>query len=89
MLEMIVVYEHSCPVCNMMRPIVEEIEKDSADKVSVTWIDAETALEVMEQYGIQIVPTYIFMQNQVEVARMEGMIGEHVLRKRIDNEVRL
>lgn len=86
MLEMIVVYAHWCPICNMMMPIVEEIETDSADKVSITWIDVEKSPEAIEQYGIEIVPTYILMRKQVEVARMAGMIGEQVLRKRIDDE---
>lgn len=89
MLEMIVVFAHWCPTCNMMLPIVEEIESDYVDKLRMTWIDVDKSPEVIEQYEIQIVPTFILMREQKEVARMAGMIGENVLRKRIDDEDRL
>lgn len=89
MLEMIVVFAHWCPTCNMMLPIVEEIEKDFFDKVTMTWIDIDTYPDVIEQYNIQIVPTFIILREQIEVVRMAGMIGENVLRKRISDEDRL
>ena len=89
MLEMIVVFAHWCPTCNMMLPIVEEIESDYVDKLRMIWIDVDKSPEVIEQYEIQIVPTFILMREQKEVARMAGMIGENVLRKRIDDEDRL
>lgn len=89
MLKMIVVFAHWCPTCNMMLPIVEEIETDLSDKVTMTWIDVDEHPDVIEQYKIQIVPTFIIMREQMEVARMAGMIGENVLRKRISDEDRL
>lgn len=89
MLEMIVVFAHWCPTCNMMLPIVEEIETDYVDKLRVIWIEIDKHPEAIEGYGIQIVPTFILMRKQKEVARMAGMIGEDVLRKRIDDEDRL
>ena len=72
-----------------MLPIVEEIEKDFFDKVTMTWIDIDTYPDVIEQYNIQIVPTFIILREQIEVVRMAGMIGENVLRKRISDEDRL
>ena len=84
MLEMIIVYAHWCPICNMMRPIAEEIEQDYADKIHVEWIDIEKHPDVIEKYGIQIVPTFILMKEKKEMGRMAGMIGEDVLRERIE-----
>lgn len=89
MLEMIVVFAHWCPTCNMMLPIVEEIAADYVKKVKTTWIDVDQHPEVIEKYEIQIVPTYILLHGQKEVARMAGMIGENILRKRLDDEDRL
>lgn len=86
MLEMIVIFAHWCPTCNMMMPLVEEIETDYADKVKMTWIDVDKHPEVIEEYKVQIVPTFILMKEQAEIARMAGMIGENILRKRIEHE---
>lgn len=86
MLEMVVIFAHWCPTCNMMLPIVEELEADYADKVRIIWIELDKHPEVIEKYGVQIVPTFILLKEQKEVARMAGMIGENILRKRIENE---
>lgn len=86
MLEMVVVFAHWCPTCNMMMPIAEEIAEDYADKMQTIWIDVDQQPEVIEKYEIEIVPTFILMREQKEVARMAGMVGENILRKRIDYE---
>lgn len=85
MLEMIVVFGHWCPICNMMMPIVQELEVDYADKIQIIWIDVEQHPEVIEEYEIQIVPTFIFQKEEKEVVRMAGMIGEEVLKERIES----
>ena len=89
MLEMIVVFAHWCPTCNMMLPIVEEVDADYTGKIQMNWIDVEQHPEVIEEYEIQIVPTFIMRREQKEVARMAGMIGENVLRERIEHEIRV
>ena len=86
MLEIIVIFAHWCPTCSMMMPIVEELEADYVDKVKIIWIEADKHPEAIEQYEIQIVPTFIFMREQKEVARMAGMIGENILRERIEQD---
>ncbi len=87
MLELIVVFAHWCPTCNMMLPIVEELEKDYKDKMGLRWIDIDKYPKVVEEYGIEIVPTFILRRGNVELVRMAGMIGENILRKRIKHEI--
>jgi thioredoxin 1 len=69
-----------------MLPIVEEIETEYLERVKVIWIEFDKHPEVVEQYKIEIVPTFIILRENTEVARMAGMIGENILRKRIENE---
>ena len=69
-----------------MLPIVEEIETEYLERVKVIWIEFDKQPEVVEQYKIEIVPTFIILRENTEVARMAGMIGENILRKRIENE---
>lgn len=88
-LEMIIVYAHWCPICNMMMPIAEELEIDYREKMRMVWIDVQEQPEVFETYGIEVVPTFIIRCNQKEIARMSGMIGENILRERIEDEIRL
>ena len=87
MLEMIIIFAHWCPVCNMMLPVAEEIEADYKGQLKVTWIDAEEHPELLEVYEIQIVPTFILQREGNEIARMAGMIGEDILRARINASI--
>ena len=87
MLEMIIIFAHWCPICNMMLPVAEEIEADYKGQLKVTWIDAEEHPESLEAYEIQIVPTFILQRDGNEIARMAGMIGEDILRDRINASI--
>ena len=84
MLEMIVVFAHWCPTCKMMMPLIEEVAEDYKEQIETTWLDMDKYPEVIEPYEIQIVPTLILKCEQKEVGRMAGMIGESVLRERME-----
>ncbi len=87
MLEMMVIFAHWCPICNMMLPLFEELEKDYVGKVELIWIDVDKNPDVYKTYEIEIVPTLILLREKTELVRMSGMIGERTLRKRIENEI--
>ena len=82
--KMLVLYAHWCPKCNMMMPIVDELEVHYVGKLQVTRIDVEKEPEQMEMYQAEIVPTFIVFREGREVGRMSGMIGEKTLYRRID-----
>jgi thioredoxin 1 len=84
MYEMIVVFAHWCPKCNMMMSIVDDIEVDYAETLRIQRIDAEKHPEVMEQYQIEIVPTFIISFQLSEIGRMAGLISEDTFRHRIE-----
>lgn len=83
--KMLVLYAHWCPKCNMMMPIVDELEMHYVGKLQVTRIDVEKEPEQMEIYQAEIVPTFIIFREDKEVGRMSGMIGEKTLYRRIDS----
>ena len=82
--KMLVLYAHWCPKCNMMMPIVDELEMHYVKKMKVLRIDVEKEPEQMEKYQAEIVPTFILFLEDAEVLRMAGMIGEDTLYRRID-----
>ena len=47
--QLLVIYAHWCPVCNMMMPIVEEMEADNLERLQVTKIDVDTQPDVYEK----------------------------------------
>lgn len=82
--KMLVLFAHWCPKCNMMMPIVDELEMHYVERLQVLRIDVEKEPEQMEKYQAEIVPTFIIFVEDEEVGRMAGMIGEETLYSRID-----
>ena len=80
---LIVLFAHWCPKCNMMMPVVDEIEEVYKEQLEVVRIDIEKETEIAKDYSIQIVPTFVIMKQGNEVMRMAGIIGEEILKKRI------
>lgn len=81
---LIVLFAHWCPKCNMMMPVVDEIEEVYKEQLEVVRIDIEKETEIAKDYSIQIVPTFVIMKQGNEVMRMAGIIGEEILKKRIE-----
>lgn len=81
---LIVLFTHWCPKCNMMMPVVDEIEEVYKEQLEVVRIDIEKETEIAKDYSIQIVPTFVIMKQGNEVMRMAGIIGEEILKKRIE-----
>lgn len=81
---LIVLFAHWCPKCNMMMPVVDEIEEVYKEQLEVVRIDIEKETEIAKDYSIQIVPTFVIMKQGNEVMRMAGTIGEEILKKRIE-----
>ena len=83
--KMIVLFAHWCPKCNMMMPIVDEVEVYYGERLQVVRFDVEKEPEKMEEFEAEIVPTFILFREEQEVGRMAGMIGEKLVYKRIDS----
>ena len=82
--KMLVLFAHWCPKCNMMMPIVDEIEMHYVNKMQVIRVDVEEEPEQKEKYQAELVPTFIIFVKDEEVGRMSGLIGEETLYSRID-----
>ena len=84
---LIVLFAHWCPKCNMMMPVGDEIEEVYKEQLEVVRIDIEKETEIAKDYSIQIVPTFVIMKQGNEVMRMAGIIGEEILKKRIETVI--
>lgn len=59
-----------CNPCKKVKPIVEEINKDSIVKFQM--IDVDSEIELAKRFEIMSVPTFILMDDGKEVNRIIG-----------------
>lgn len=59
-----------CNPCQRTRPVAEELKKDGV--IDFMFIDADTEIELLKKFEIKSIPTYILIEDGVEVKRMNG-----------------
>ena len=66
-----------------MNPIIDEIEKELGDKISVERINVDEESEKASSYGVMSIPTYIIIKDEKEVGRKVGVTQKTELLKLI------
>lgn len=59
-----------CQPCQRTRPVADELKRDGL--IDFLYIDADTEIELLEKFGIKSVPTYVLIEDGLEVKRMNG-----------------
>jgi len=59
-----------CNPCKKVKPIIEEMNKDSITKFQI--IDVDSEMELTKKFEIRSVPTFILIKNGIEIKRTTG-----------------
>ncbi len=71
-----------CGPCKLMNPIIDEVEKENPG-LTITRVDIDSDKEMVEQYKIQSVPTYVILKDGKEVDRIIGAKPKFAFLKRV------
>lgn len=74
-----------CGPCQMMKPIIEELEKELKDKVEFQKIDVDKEGAEAAKYGVMSIPTFIVLKDGKEVGRKIGATSKAELLKLINS----
>ncbi len=69
-----------CGPCKMVAPVLEKIAKENAGKVLVAKVNTDENPEWAMKYGIQGIPTMLFVAGGKIVHRQVGALPEPILR---------
>ncbi len=78
-----------CQPCKMVAPILEKLAKEFAGKVRIAKIDVDANQELAQQFGIQSIPTLMFVKNGKIVGQNPGAVPEAALRDVINQLIAL
>jgi thioredoxin 1 len=70
-----------CGPCQMMKPVVEELEKELSGKVEVVEINVDENQAEAAKYGVMGIPTFVIEQDGKELGRKVGMTSKAELLK--------
>ena len=73
-----------CGPCEVMGPILEEIENE-VDSIIFAKVNVDENITLARKFGIMSIPTFIVVVNNQEVDRIVGVVQKEELKERITN----
>jgi thioredoxin len=72
-----------CGPCKMVAPILEKLAREYAGKIVVAKVNTDDNPEWAGKYGVQGIPTMLFVANGKIVYRQVGALPERMLREAV------
>jgi len=73
-----------CGPCRVVAPHLERLAGEYADKVLVAKVNTDDNLQWAARFGVQSIPTLVFMRNGQEVERLVGAVPYATLKQKVD-----
>lgn len=73
------IVSHNCGPCKFMEPILDELEKELASKITIEKINVDEKPDDAAKYGVMSIPTYIVLKDDKEVERIIGATSKDKL----------
>lgn len=73
-----------CGPCKMVAPTLDKIAKEQAGKLLVTKVNTDEDQEWAMQYGVQGIPTMLFVSDGKIIHRQVGALPEGTLRNLVN-----
>ncbi len=70
-----------CGPCRLMNPIIEELEKELKDKLTIEKYNVDENPDMASKYGVMSIPTYVIEKDGKEVGRKIGVTPKAELLK--------
>lgn len=80
-------YADWCGPCKMVAPVLEELSDTYAGKLLIYKVDTETELELAGAFGIQSIPTLLFIPVGKQPMMQPGALPKNVLKDVIEQEL--
>ena len=80
-------YADWCGPCKMVAPVLEELAKEYEEKLIIYKVDTEAEMELSAVFGIQSIPTFLFIP-QVGMPMMQpGAFPKKVFKEVIEEKL--
>lgn len=76
-----------CGPCRMVAPILDKVSKEYAGKLVVAKVNTDENPEWATRYGVEGIPTLLFVSNGKVVHRVVGALPENMLREAVEQFV--
>ncbi len=80
-------YADWCGPCKMVAPILEELSEEYKEKLVIYKVDTEQETELSSVFGIQSIPTFLFIPVDGDPMMQRGALPKNVFKQIIDEHL--
>ena len=80
-------YADWCGPCKMVAPVLEELSKEYEGKLVIYKVNTDAEEELSAVFGIQSIPTLLFIDANGQPTMQAGAYPKHVLKKVIEEKL--
>ena len=73
-----------CGPCRMLSPLLDEVEEEMADRITVVKVNVDDVREIAMRYRIMSIPTLLFFKNGQVVDKTVGAMPKSTLVDKIN-----
>lgn len=73
-----------CAPCRMVAPVLDKLAKEYAGKLIVAKVNTDENAQYAQQYGVQGIPTMLFIANGKVLHQQVGAMPERMLREVVE-----
>lgn len=82
-------YAAWCGPCKMLAPILEELSKEYEGKLDIFKIDTEAEQELAQAFGIESIPTILFIPQNDVPTMAKGLLPKQELKRVIKETLKI
>ncbi len=82
-------YADWCAPCKMVAPILEELKEEYGDKLNIYKIDTEDQRELAGMFGIQSIPSLLFIPSEGQPQMAMGALPKETFKKAISDVLKV
>lgn len=80
-------YADWCGPCKMVAPVLEELSTEFEGKIHIYKIDTEAEQEIASAFGIQSIPTFLFIPKEGNPMMQAGALPKNVFKEVIEEKL--
>lgn len=80
-------YADWCGPCKMVAPVLEELATEYKDRIVIYKVDTEVEQELSVVFGIQSIPTFLFIPKDGQPMLQPGALPKHVFKQVIEEHL--
>ncbi|MBY0352877.1 thioredoxin [Candidatus Babeliales bacterium] len=74
-----------CGPCRQMAPLFDELSKELADQYKFAKINIDDQRDLVVQYNVSSIPTFVFVKNGQMVGKETGSMTKDALKNKIES----